>query len=151
MTSTEAQFKNPACPTDAGTVSLAGSGFMSRAQWNALGDTLDTHQITYTIAGSFAPGGTVSVAARADSGYALAPASKSLWTHTFKERSTCLKATPAPVVVPNAVVIPTAIDAGLAASPTATGATSTVTVWGYRLVGWGAALFVTAVLLRRRA
>ncbi|MGN6162534.1 MAG: hypothetical protein ACTHOG_12635, partial [Marmoricola sp.] len=40
VTSTAAQFKNPACPTDVGAVSLAGSGFMSPAQWKARGDTL---------------------------------------------------------------------------------------------------------------
>jgi hypothetical protein len=145
VATTAALFQNPSC-ADANKVAanLGGSGFLSPAAWNAKGNFIDTGKITYTITGSFAPGGTVNVAASADKGFKLTPGSVSQWSHTFGDTvKVCSKA--------HVVTIPAVIHSGFdSVGMTPAGTNTALYAWGYGLAGTGAAFFITALVTGRR-
>ena len=143
VATTAAQFENPVCPTEGVFANLGGSGFLSPSQWEAKGNFIDTGKITYTITGSFAPGGTVNVAASADKGFMLTKGSASQWSHTFGLVGTCTQA--------HQVTIPAVIHSGFTSvGMTPVSTNSALSTWGYGLVGAGAAFFITGLVLGRR-
>ncbi|MGN6722368.1 MAG: InlB B-repeat-containing protein [Marmoricola sp.] len=144
VATTAALFQNPSC-ANGNTVAakLDGSGFLSPAQWDAKGNFIDTGKVTYTITGSFAPGGTVNVAASADQGFKLTASSVSQWTHTFGQIQQCSHA--------NHITIPAEIHSGFTSvGMTPAGTNSALYTWGYSLAGTGAAFFLTALVVGRR-
>lgn len=145
VTAAAALFQNPACPSNAVAANLGGSGFLSPAQLNAKGNFIDLNHVTYTITGNFAPGGTVNVAASADTGFVLTTGSASHWAHTFTAAVNCHK------TVPGHTTIPAVIDSGFTSvGTTVMGSNTALMTWGYGIAGAGAALFLTALVTGRR-
>ncbi|MGN6161550.1 MAG: InlB B-repeat-containing protein [Marmoricola sp.] len=144
-------FQNPACPSNTVAANLGGSGFLTPAQWNARGNFIDLHHVTYTLVGNFAPGGTVNVAATADSGFTLSPSSASHWSHTFTAAANCNASGPAQHQQQPPTTIPKVIDSGFGSMGFIPGGpNSALYAWGYSLAGAGAALFLTALVVGRR-
>ena len=149
VTPTATTFQDPTCAnSNVVAANLGGQGFLTAAQSQALGNFVDAGHVTYTITGSFAPGGTVNVAASPDTGYTLSVGSTSQWSHTFGLVVTCQGSHH---VTPPPVTIPAVIHSGFGSvGMTSAGTNSGLYTWGYSLAGTGAAFFLTALVMGRR-
>ena len=138
-------FQDAVCPAaNAVAVNLGGQGFLTPAEAETRGNFVDANHVTYTITGHFNSGGTVHVAASADTGYSLSPGAATSWTHTFA-------VVHCPPQGGGNSVTPAAIHSGLiSVGTTAVGTNAALMVWGYGLAGSGVAVFALALVLGRR-
>lgn len=134
-TAIEPVFVDPTCTGTAG-INLAGQGTMTSAQIAAAGGKKDVGNVTYTVTGSVAPGGTAVVTAAADSGYTMVAGAKTSWSHTFALTSPCTRAAMH------------AIDSGLVGPIGASG--NHMRAMGIALSGAGVALMLGGFFLSRR-
>lgn len=146
-------FKDATCPAvGAVAVNLGGQGFLTPAEATSKGNFLDVNHVTYTLTGQFQSGGTIHVAASADTGYKLGSGAATSWTHTFA-------VVKCPVGGPSSgagngagnSVAPVAIHSGLTSiGTTPVGTNGALMAWGYGLAGSGVMVFTMALVFGRR-
>jgi hypothetical protein len=149
-------FRDASCPSTNAAVDLGGQGFLNAADLAATNNQLGVLGVIYTVTGSLAPGGSVTVTATpADPTVSIAAGQQTVWTHSFPKVNCHVpppthphQVTPPPTH-PNTVV-PVVVHSGL--ESVETNSNVPMRDIGLGLVGAGLLLLVgSAGALRSRA
>ena len=104
-------FRAPACPSTQAAVNLGNQGFLNAADLAATNNKFGVAGVIYTVTGTVAPGGSITVTATpADPTVPITAGQPTSWSHTFGK----VHCTLPPPTHPKTVV-PTVVHSGLTA------------------------------------